>query len=59
LAYVFGAGNSAFFVTDDDDVFGLGSNNFGCLGFVENLTLGPRKLDVLCGMVMLSHLIFH
>jgi RCC1 and BTB domain-containing protein len=48
LFYVLGAnGNEAIFATDDDDVYGFGTNYSFCLGIGEyGATLEPRKIDV-------------
>ncbi|KAL3201432.1 hypothetical protein MRX96_012479 [Rhipicephalus microplus] len=50
LACVFGSsGNEALVVTQDDDVFALGSNLSGCLGRGDTHgILEPRKVDALC-----------
>ncbi|KAL1430111.1 hypothetical protein MTO96_015585 [Rhipicephalus appendiculatus] len=51
LACVFGSsGNEALMVTQDDDVFALGSNSSGCLGLGDTHgSLEPRKVDALWG----------
>ncbi|OQV12481.1 RCC1 and BTB domain-containing protein 1 [Hypsibius exemplaris] len=50
LFYVLGAnGNEAIFVTDDDDVYGFGTNYSFCLGIGDcGATIEPRKIEVLC-----------
>ncbi|KAH9370610.1 hypothetical protein HPB48_010727 [Haemaphysalis longicornis] len=50
LACVFGSsGNEALMVTQDDDVYALGSNSSGCLGLGDTHgSLEPRKVDSLC-----------
>ena len=43
-----GAGNEALIVTQDDDVYSLGSNCSSCLGLGDMLSgLEPRRVDVL------------
>jgi hypothetical protein len=53
IACIFGnLGNEALLVTNDDKVFGLGSNGAGCLGYGDmQSTLYPRKVDALCNKV--------
>lgn len=50
LAAVFGStGNEALIVTQEDEVYSLGSNANGCLGVGDcNSTLLPRKVSQLC-----------
>ncbi|XP_077527019.1 RCC1 and BTB domain-containing protein 1-like isoform X1 [Haemaphysalis longicornis] len=50
LACVFGSsGNEALMVTQDDDVYALGSNSSGCLGLGDtHRSLEPRRVDSLC-----------
>ena len=50
LAAVYGtAGNEALIVTNEDEVYALGSNTNGCLGVGDcNSTLLPRKVLQLC-----------
>ncbi|KAF4528876.1 hypothetical protein B566_EDAN017097 [Ephemera danica] len=51
IAIVFGNhGNEAMFVTKDDEVYAMGSNSAGCLGFGDlQSSLHPRKVESLCG----------
>lgn len=51
LACVFGSsGNEALILTDDDQVFAIGSNCSGCLGVGDTVSgLEPRRVDILCG----------
>lgn len=53
LVAVFGSlGNEAIVVTQDDDVWALGSNASGCLGLGDmNSSLFPRKVDAISGKV--------
>ncbi len=53
LSCVFGnLGNEAILITDDDQVFALGSNGAGCLGLGDmNSTLEPKKVEALSGKV--------
>ena len=50
LACVFGnLGNEALVISNEDEVFAIGSNGAGCHGVGDMLsTLQPRKLDMLC-----------
>lgn len=56
LACVFGnLGNEALLVTQNDEVFALGSNGAGCLGVGDmQSTLVPKKVDALSGKVRLK-----
>ncbi|XP_041357060.1 RCC1 and BTB domain-containing protein 1-like [Gigantopelta aegis] len=47
---VFGSsGNEAIFITDDDDVFAIGSNCSSCLGLGDtHSSFVPRKIEILC-----------
>ncbi|XP_065334815.1 RCC1 and BTB domain-containing protein 1-like [Cloeon dipterum] len=52
LAIVFNGGGSAIFATKDDEVFGLGQNDFWCLGTGEDSSPGlgePQRINALCG----------
>lgn len=51
MACVFGnLGNEALIVTDQDEVFGMGSNGASSLGLgTVNSSLFPQKVDKLCG----------
>jgi Regulator of chromosome condensation (RCC1) repeat len=51
---VFGnLGNEALIVTDDDNVFGIGCNGSGCLGYGDaSSTLYPKKVAALCDKVI-------
>uniref|UniRef100_A0A4W3H429 RCC1 and BTB domain containing protein 2 n=2 Tax=Callorhinchus milii TaxID=7868 RepID=A0A4W3H429_CALMI len=50
-ACIFGtSGNEAVYVTENYEVFGLGTNCSGCLGTGDiQSTIEPRKIDILCG----------
>ncbi|XP_025067554.1 RCC1 and BTB domain-containing protein 2 isoform X2 [Alligator sinensis] len=50
-ACVFGsAGNEVLYTTENNEVFGLGTNSSGCLGTGDiQSTIEPRRLDALCG----------
>lgn len=50
LVCVFGAsGSEAVVVTQDDQVYALGSNSNGCLGVGDlSASFEPRKIDELC-----------
>ncbi|XP_046991008.1 RCC1 and BTB domain-containing protein 1-like isoform X1 [Schistocerca americana] len=50
IACVFGnSGNEALIVTEDDNVYALGSNSAGCLGLeCHDSTLFPKKVKALC-----------
>jgi RCC1 and BTB domain-containing protein len=56
IACVFGgAGNEAIVVTEDDEVYSLGSNCSNCLGVGEgNGGLQPRRIDPLVGKKLCS-----
>ncbi|XP_069745776.1 RCC1 and BTB domain-containing protein 2-like isoform X1 [Narcine bancroftii] len=51
LACVFGmSGNETLYVTENDEVFTLGTNCSGCLGTGDiQSTIEPRKIEILCG----------
>jgi len=53
IACIFGnLGNEALLVTNEDKVYGLGSNGAGCLGYGDmHSTLFPRKVEALCNKV--------
>jgi hypothetical protein len=53
LSCVFGnLGNESILITEDDQVFALGSNGAGCLGLGDmNSTLEPKKVEALSGKV--------
>ena len=53
LCCVFGnLGNEAILITDNDEVFALGSNGAGCLGLGDmSSTLEPKKVEALSGKV--------
>ncbi|XP_077172731.1 RCC1 and BTB domain-containing protein 2 [Paroedura picta] len=50
-ACVFGsAGNEALYITENEEVFALGTNCSGCLGIGDTQsTIQPRRVDTLCG----------
>lgn len=50
VACVFGnLGNEALLITNEDEVYAVGSNGAGCLGLGDmHSTLLPRKMEVLC-----------
>ncbi|XP_061463579.1 RCC1 and BTB domain-containing protein 2 isoform X2 [Rhineura floridana] len=50
-ACVFGsAGNEALYATENDEVFGLGTNCSGCLGIGDTQSsTEPQRLGILCG----------
>ena len=53
MACVFGnLGNEALVITEDDEVYGMGSNGASSLGLgTNNSSLFPIKADKLCGIV--------
>ncbi|XP_043929108.1 RCC1 and BTB domain-containing protein 2 isoform X2 [Protopterus annectens] len=55
-ACVFGsAGNEGLYVTENDEVFVLGTNCSGCLGTGDTQNcLTPKRLDSLCGKKIIS-----
>lgn len=57
LACVFGsAGHEAIVVTQEGDVFGLGSNGHSCLGVGDSKSsLLPRRVELLCKKGMIAH----
>ncbi|CAB3382843.1 Hypothetical predicted protein [Cloeon dipterum] len=58
IAIVFGArddSKNAIFVTKSDEVFGLGTNNNGCLGTGDILPHPePKRIEILCGQKIKS-----
>ena len=61
MACVFGnLGNEALVITEDDEVYGMGSNGASSLGLgTVNSSLFPLKVDKLCGIVRLRKKIFY